>query len=262
MPHGPASLIALKNRYFIDMAFKGTAYHGWQSQSNAGTVQASLEEGLFRITGEAIRTVGAGRTDTGVHARSFTVHFDASSGLFDDTKDFLYKINSVLPSDIAVFRIRSVTGTAHARFSALSRIYEYVISRKKNPFMTEYSWLLTKPLDLKAMNEASSLLLGRHDFTSFSKLHSNNRTNLCMVLKAGWREENDDQVIFRIEADRFLRNMVRSIVGNLVMLGSGKIRLQQFAHILESRDRSLAKGTAPAEGLSLVQIIYPSEIYL
>jgi tRNA pseudouridine38-40 synthase len=251
----------LEKRYFIDLSYKGTCYHGWQSQKNAHTVQAALEEGLIRIAGMNIRTVGAGRTDSGVHARFFTAHFDGSAGLFEDRDEFLYRINSVLPEDIAVCDIHPVTSSAHARFSAISRTYEYIISRRKDPFMTEFSWILTKPLDLEAMNQASTLLVGRHDFTSFSKLHSNVRSNLCHVQNAGWQEKNG-RTVFRIEADRFLRNMVRSIVGNMVLLGTGKITIQNFDLMLESRDRAKAKGTAPAAGLFLAGISYPPEIFL
>lgn len=251
----------MKKRYFIDLNYKGTAYHGWQSQQNANTVQDELEKGLFRITGENIQTVGAGRTDSGVHARSFTAHFDGGSSLFGNRNEFLYRINCVLPDDIAVCDIRPVTSAAHARFSAIARTYEYVICKKKDPFLKDFAWIVTKPLDLYAMQRASGLLKGKYDFTSFSKLHSNTRTNICQVMNAGWREDSSNQTTFRIEADRFLRNMVRSIVGNMVLLGSGKMSLQDFIRIFESRNRAMAKGTAPAQGLFLTGITYPAEIY-
>jgi len=256
------SFSSLEQRYFIELSYKGTQYHGWQSQQNAGSVQATLAEGLFRITGEQIRTVGAGRTDTGVHARFFTAHFDGSSALFGNRNEFLYRINSVLPSDVAVMDLRPVKSTAHARFSAVARTYEYIICRKKDPFMNDFAWIMTRSLDLDAMNRASDILAGRHDFTSFSKLHSNVKTNLCHIMDAGWKEGQNHQLVFKVEADRFLRNMVRSIVGNMVLLGTGKINRQYFSMILESRDRTMARGTAPARGLYLSGIKYPAEIFM
>lgn len=252
---------SLNKRYFIELCYNGNQYHGWQSQDNAGTIQATLENSLLKITGEKIGIVGAGRTDTGVHAKFFAAHLDGKGDLFDNRMLFLYKMNCVLPSDIAITNIRPVTAEAHARYSALSRTYEYVISKRKNPFLRDFSWFFAKPLDVDILNQASAVLKNYTDFTSFSKLHSNVKTNTCHIVQAIW-EETEDQIVFRIEADRFLRNMVRAVVGTLISVGTGKINIQDFVRIIEGKDRGMALASAPAQGLSMIAVKYPEEIYL
>ncbi|MBN2481649.1 MAG: tRNA pseudouridine(38-40) synthase TruA [Bacteroidales bacterium] len=249
------------SRHFIELSFRGTRYHGWQIQTNALTVQAAVETALHKICGKQVKVVGSGRTDAGVHARSFIAHVDVESGLFLDKKVFLYKINSILPGDIAVNNIQAVRSEAHARFSALSRTYEYAVRQYKDPFLTDLSWFYGRPLDVGAMNDAAKKLLYYSDFTSFSKLHSNVKTNTCHVVQAHWKEFNR-HLVFGIEADRFLRNMVRAIVGTLIGVGNGKITQEDFIRIIESKDRGTALFSAPAHGLSLVRVKYPGDIYL
>lgn len=246
-------------RYFIDLAFRGTNYHGWQRQPNAVTVQSVLEESMRRITGEPIAVTGAGRTDTGVHARLFTAHFDSDHTLAERPGDFIFRLNAVLPADIAVKDLYAVIPEAHARFSALSRTYEYVISKVRDPFATGFSWYFPRPLDVDAMNQAASVLITRHDFTSFSKLHTDVKTNLCRVMSAAWTD-GDEKLVFRIRADRFLRNMVRALVGTFVEVGLGKIEPHGFNLIMESRDRNKAGYSVPAHGLFLMDIAYPDNI--
>jgi tRNA pseudouridine38-40 synthase len=247
------------NRYFIELSFKGTNYHGWQIQPNAISVQSVIEDALFRLTRERISTTGAGRTDTGVHARFFAVHFDCLSDLPKFSGDFVYKINAILPPDIVIHDVFPVKPEVHARFSALSRTYEYVIVQKKDPFDTEFSWFYPVPLDVEAMNQAAGLLTTCTDFTSFSKLHSDVKSNHCHVMQAGWTK-NGHRLVFSIEADRFLRNMVRAIVGTLVDAGRNKTDPEALAMIIRGRHRSLAGASVPAKGLSLIAIKYPPDI--
>jgi len=249
----------LTNRYLIIISFKGTCYHGWQIQENAITVQFMLEQALYKITGESIKTTGAGRTDAGVHAKFFSLHINSRHELFNYASIFLYKINSVLPEDISVLGLHEVGSEFHARFSALSRIYEYRLCRNKDPFLIDFAWRYERDLDINRMNEAASLLCKYDDFTSFSKLHSNTKTNYCKVFYASWREDGSSMV-FKIKADRFLRNMVRAIVGTLIEVGRGKINIMQFREIIESKDRGKAKYSAPAKGLFLTSVEYPQSI--
>jgi len=246
-------------RYFVELAFKGTNYHGWQAQPNATTVQKIVESALQILTGETAGTTGAGRTDTGVHARYFILHLDSIHPLFEDRPTLLYKLNSLLPEDIAVRDAYAVKPDVHARFSALSRTYEYRISRVKDPFDTDFSWYYGRELDTGAMNLAASALLDHHDFTSFSKLHSDVKTNICRVMQATWFEEGN-KLIFRICADRFLRNMVRALAGTLIGVGLGRISQEGFLRIIEGRDRGLAGFSVPAKGLVLADIDYPEGI--
>jgi len=247
------------NRYFLEFSFMGSRYHGWQRQPNATTVQLLLEDSLTLLTGKHIPTTGAGRTDTGVHARHFTAHFESDHALFGQPANFLYKINCVLPSDIAVKNLYRVKSEAHARFSAISRTYEYIIRTIKDPFDCGFAWYFTRPLDIYAMNHAASKLLETNDFTSFSKLHTDARTNLCQIMSAGWHTE-EGKLIFRVQADRFLRNMVRALVGTLVEVGLGKTDILSFSGIMDARDRSKAGFSVPAHGLYLVDIAYPDDI--
>jgi tRNA pseudouridine38-40 synthase len=244
------------NRYFIEISYLGTRYHGWQLQPNATTVQMVLDDSLKQLTGSSIKTTGAGRTDTGVHARHFTAHFDSDHPVFARGSGSVYKLNCILPADISVKDIYPVIPDAHARFSALSRTYEYRISQYKDPFDTTLSWHLSRPLDIVAMNQASRKLLEYSDFTSFSKLHSDVKTNQCHIMEANWRADAG-KIIFTIRADRFLRNMVRAIVGTMIEIGQGNIDLPAFAGIITGRDRKLAGFSVPAHGLYLVDIAYP-----
>lgn len=251
----------VKTRYFIFISYKGTSYHGWQLQPNAVTVQKILDEALSTILEEEILTTGAGRTDTGVHASAFCAHFESHSSDLDERKNLLFKLNRYLPKDISVSIIRKVMPDAHARFSAVSRTYKYYISRVKDPFREESAWYIHGNLDVPMMNRACAILIEQSDFTSFSRLHSDNKTNICKIYAASW-EEKDNVIEFTIRADRFLRNMVRAIVGTMVETGSGKINLDEFRDIILARDRCRAGKSAPAKALFLTDIEYPDEIFL
>jgi len=246
-------------RYFIELKFKGTRYAGWQRQKNALTIQETIEKALSTLLKSEILTTGCGRTDAGVHARLFIAHFD----FFDeiDTEKLIYKLNAILPADIAIINIYKVTDNAHARFSAISRTYEYVITNKKNPFETETAFYFPYKLDINMMNQACEILKEYNDFTSFAKLHSNNKTNICKIFNAKWIEINE-KLIFSITADRFLRNMVRSIVGTMLEIGQHKIDLPTFIKIIEVHNRSKAGKSMDAKGLFLVDINYPENIFL
>ena len=243
-------------RYFIYLSYNGTSYHGWQVQPNAITVQETLNNALSTMLQEKIKTVGAGRTDTGVHARFFTAHFESLNNNLDKDEKWVYKLNGILPDDIAISKITRVSPDAHARFNALSRTYKYYISKKKNPFDREFSYLLYGHLDVNKMNKVSLLLYDYTDFTSFSKLHTDVKTNNCRVSLVKC-EQTNNQIIFTIKADRFLRNMVRAIVGTLLEVGQGKLEIGEFKKIIESKERSKAAASAPAHGLFLTNIEYP-----
>ncbi len=244
----------MPQRYFIQCSYKGTNYHGWQIQPNAVSVQEVLEDALTTILREKISVMGAGRTDTGVHASFFILHFDSDNSEIDSEK-MVYKLNSFLPPDIAIQKIWKVDDEMHARFSALSRTYKYFISTEKNPFQTETTYKYLKPLDIDKMNAAAKVLSDYEDFTSFSRLHTDVKTNNCKIFQAEWKQENH-QLIFTIKADRFLRNMVRAIVGTLLEVGQGKLSVDEFTKIIESKNRGSAGASAPAQGLFLVDIEY------
>ena len=244
-----------KHRYFIRLSYNGTRYSGWQIQPNGNTVQAELTKALSLILSlPDLSVVGAGRTDAGVHARNFYAHFDSPRQLVD-FENIVYKLNGFLPYDIAVHEIFPVKDDMHSRFSALRRTYNYYITTEKDPFKLDTALYLYGNLDLEAMNKAAALLLEYKDFTSFSKLHTQVKTNICCVYSAQWRKE-DAMLIFEISADRFLRNMVRAIVGTLLQVGKGKLTIDGFRHIIEARDRSRAGESAPALGLFLTHIEY------
>lgn len=204
---------------------------------------------------------GAGRTDTGVHASFFCAHFDAASDSLSADSQLIYNLNSLLPDDIAISSIVKVRSDASARFDALSRTYRYTISRVKDPFAADTSWLLYWPLDLQRLNDASAILLRHSDFTSFSRLHGSNKTNICRVTEAEWHEEGN-MTVFTVSADRFLRNMVRALVGTLIPVGRGKLDAEGFEEIIKGRNRGLAGQSAPAHGLSLTAIEYPAELFI
>ncbi len=251
----------MKTRYFIFISFKGIRYHGWQIQPNAVSVQEILEKALTLILGEKISTTGTGRTDAGVHSIVFCAHFDSCAADLDKNNDLIFRLNRFLPSDISVLSVRKTIPGANARFSAVSRTYMYFISRTKDPFALETSWFIYGNLDVEKMNKAASLLPEYQDFTSFSRLHSDNKTNICRIYSAEWKYQND-KLVFKIRADRFLRNMVRAIVGTMVEVGSGKITLDDFEAIINLKNRSKAGMSAPACGLFLAGIEYPEQIFL
>lgn len=248
-------------RYFIFLSFRGTSYHGWQVQPNSVTVQKIIEDGLTKVIGEKISVTGAGRTDTGVHALVFCAHFDSSKSNLAEHKNLIFRLNRFLPDDIAVTSVRKVIDDANARFSAISRTYRYYISNTKDPFDLESSWMVYGYLDIASMNKACEILRKHSDFTSFSRLHSDNKTNLCKVFNASWVQVKD-KVVFTITADRFLRNMVRAIVGTMIEIGKGKLDPESVERILISKNRSSAGMSAPAKGLFLEAIEYPEEIFV
>lgn len=278
-------------RYFVELSYMGTAYCGWQRQPDAPSVQGALEDALSKLMRAPIAVTGAGRTDTGVHAAYYVAHFDAAA------EPDIYHLNAILPRDIAVHAVRRVADDAHARFDAREREYTYYITPHKDPFRQQTAWYYPVALDMDAMNRAAANLVGTHDFTTFSKLHSGNKTFECTVLEARWVRERATTAIpltdnrpscadiisasrehaqlspaamelhtpgpalrehaqFTIRADRFLRNMVRAVVGTLVDVGRGKITPERFAEILAARDRSLSSASAPAQGLFLSDIKY------
>ena len=251
----------MRTRYFIFISYRGTSYHGWQIQPNSVTVQKILDEALSVVLNEKISTLGAGRTDTGVHAMFFCAHFESIIHDIASVKNLTFKLNSYLPNDISVTSIKKVLPDANARFSAISRTYSYYISHFKDPFSENTSWLVYNDLNITIMNEACGILLDNSDFTSFSKLHSDTKTNFCKIYEAGWAQK-ENLLVFTIKADRFLRNMVRAIVGTMVDIGSGKTNLKEFEEIIFAKDRSKAGKSAPAKGLFLTDIEYPEEIFI
>jgi tRNA pseudouridine38-40 synthase len=242
-------------RYALELAYRGTNYHGWQIQPNASSVQEEIERRLSQLTGNIpVSVVGCGRTDTGVHASYYVLHFDSAKEL--DANQLVYKLNKMLPADISIFSAQEVTADFHARFSAVSRTYRYFIHQKKNPFSLDSYHLVTE-LDFAAMNRAAEKLLGTQDFTSFSKLHTDVKTNICTVSEAKWYQLAENSWYFEIKADRFLRNMVRAVVGTLLEVGYGNLSGEEITRIIESKDRGEAKLSVPAKGLFLVDIQYP-----
>lgn len=243
-------------RYFIELSYNGSAYHGWQLQPNVLTVQEVLERALSNIIGNKIEITGAGRTDTGVHAEQMFAHFDTDLALDDH---LVYKLNSFLPKDIAVHNILKVIPEAHARFDAISRTYKYRISLIKNVFTFNNAYYLKQKLDIKKMQEASKILFQYNDFQCFSKSNTDVKTYHCNIMQCDW-EKIQNELILTIKADRFLRNMVRAIVGTMINIGLGKISIDDLHSIIKSRSRSEAGYSVPAHGLYLVEIIYPNDI--
>ena len=248
----------LKMRYFIDISYDGSNYHGWQIQPNADTVQHQINLAFSTILNEEINVLGAGRTDTGVNAKKMIAHFDTNQAI--NFEKFKHRINGFLKNDISINDIYKVKEDAHARFSAISRTYEYCVSRTKNPFSVN-SYFLTKNLDVESMKKACKFLYGNHDYTSFAKLHSENYTNNCEVYFANWKED-EASLVFTIKANRFLRNMVRAIVGTLIEVGEGKISFSDIETILLFKDRAKAGYSVPANGLSLIDIEYPKDLLI
>lgn len=246
-----------KQRYFIELAFKGTAYHGWQVQQNAITVQQLLDEALSTVLRMPIGTVGCGRTDAGVHAKQLFAHFDdINQEVKGKESRILSSLNALLPADIAVKRILAVSNEAHARFDAIKRAYEYHIHFHKDPFLQDFSWQLRDKPNISAMNEAAKLMMDYTDFSCFSKSHTQVYTNNCTLLRSEWQWLNSEQLVFYISANRFLRNMVRAIVGTLMEIGNGKQPVDYIHEVINSKNRSRAGTSVPACGLYLTEVQY------
>lgn len=261
-------------RFFIEICYNGTPYHGWQRQPNAVSVQEQIENALSVLLRKEVPVTGAGRTDTGVHAKKMYAHFDVPDD-FTPGNAFLRSFNKLTDRDIVIRNVISVPEDAHARFDALNRTYKYFIGYKEEPFIKDNFCYFSSQLDLGAMNEAAKELLIVDDFTSFAKLHSDNKTNICKVTEAKWRPIDSDPeaknflgnlsgsgIVFTITADRFLRNMVRAIVGTLVEVGRKKISIDRFKEIIEKKNRGVAGTSMPAQGLYLWDIIYPESYNL
>jgi len=243
-------------RFFLEVVYDGTNYHGWQVQDNAISVQQKLNEALNKILRTTVETVGAGRTDTGVHAKQLYLHFDVEEKQIKDEFRFLHALNSLLPSDIAAQRLFAVHKDAHARFDATARSYEYHIHFGKDPFLLNKSWQLRELPDVPKMNEAAKHLLGKRDFSCFSKSNTQVFTNICTVTRAEWVIERK-RLVFYISADRFLRNMVRAVVGTLLDIGLKDKPASSIVDVINSKDRSKAGTSVPAHGLYLTKVIYP-----
>lgn len=242
-------------RYFFEIAYDGTNFFGWQIQPNNISVQQVIEDTLTKIhSNSPIKIVGCGRTDTGVHAHHYVLHTDLPE--INDIDAFAFKLNRMLPESIAIHSIYPVHSETHARFYAMRRTYRYFIHQKKDPFKQKHSWYLPQKLDFEKMNEAAKHLLGKQDFTSLSKLHTDAKTNICEVTAAHWISDRGE-IYFEISANRFLRNMVRATVGTLIDVGLGKIEPQDISKILEAKDRQAASTSVPAHGLFLWKILYP-----
>lgn len=241
-------------RYFLEVAYDGTNYHGWQAQPNALAVQAVLDDCLSKVLRQPISTTGSGRTDTGVHASQQFVHFDVVQAL--DPQQVIFRLNRILPNDISAKNLYLVPDEAHARFDAVARTYHYHITLIRNPFKRYYAWYHSRALDVQKMNEAAAVLLKYEDFTTFSKVKGDTNHYRCTMYEAEWRQEGQE-FIFTIRANRFLRGMVRLVVGTLMDVGRGKLTVAQFEQIITSQDRSKASGAAPAEGLYLAKVEYP-----
>ncbi|MBE6287016.1 MAG: tRNA pseudouridine(38-40) synthase TruA [Mediterranea massiliensis] len=247
-------------RYFIYLAYDGTAYHGWQVQPNGNSVQEELQRALSTLLRRTVEVVGAGRTDAGVHARLMVAHFDNPEPL--DRQFMTDKLNRLLPPDIAVYELKPVKEEAHARFSATSRRYEYYVTTAKTPFHRQYRCRLFQVPDFELMNRAAATLLEYTDFTSFSKLHTDVKTNNCRVTHASWTQVDATTWVFTIEADRFLRNMVRAVVGTLLEVGRGKMSVDGFRQVIEQKNRCCAGTSVPGEALFLVNVCYPDDLFL
>lgn len=246
------------SRYFIELAYNGKDFHGWQVQNNATTVQGVLTNAIsLLLKNKDMEIIGCGRTDTGVHAKQYFAHFDYTSTL--DTEQLKSKLNRFLPNSIVIYNIYLVSGDLHARFSAISREYKYYIRSSKDPFENGYFWHLNTQLNIEKMNEACNILYEYIDFTSFSKLHTQTKTNNCHIMSAHWIKDKD-KIVFTIKADRFLRNMVRAIVGTMIEIGSGKMSFDQFREIIKSKNRSNAGVSVPGHALFLNKIDYNSPI--
>lgn len=247
-------------RYFIYLAYDGTNYHGWQIQPNGISVQECLMKALATFLRRAVHVTGAGRTDTGVHASLMVAHFDYEEAL--NPEQVTEKLNRLLPPDISVYKVRPVLPDVNARFAATARTYKYYVTTTKQAFHRQHRWRIYGQLDYALMNQAAQTLFEYADFTSFSKLHTDAATNICQITHAAWTQADDETWVFTIQANRFLRNMVRAIVGTLVEVGRGKLSVAGFRQVIEQQDRCKAGTSAPAQGLFLVDVTYPEEIFL
>lgn len=248
------------SRFFIHLSYNGASYNGWQCQPGLPTVQATLEETLSTLLRQEVSVVGCGRTDTGVHASDFYAHFDADIPDSMDLDTLTMKMNGMLPPDIAIFELWPVAANAHARFDATARTYQYHVSDRKLPFRQgQYCRIYYRP-DVELMNRAAKILMEYEDFTSFAKVHTQNKTNICHLMEAHWDREEEGWV-FTIRSNRFLRNMVRSVVGTLLDVGRGKLSLEGLVATIEAKDRSAAGTSMPACGLFLTKVEYPASIF-
>lgn len=242
-------------RYRLDMSYDGASFCGWQIQPDSPSVQGSIEHALGILLHEPVQVTGAGRTDTGVHASAYTAHFDSTSEL--DCGQLRYKLNAILPDGIAIARVTPVSDDFHARFNATRREYRYFIHREKDPFCDRYSYLYGYPdVDFDAMNEAARLLIGRHDFSCFEKTGGDNRTSICTIFEAEWQKQDESHWYFRIAADRFLRNMVRAIVGTLLEVGRGKRSPGSVSELIIEGNRTKAGESVPGHALFLTMVDY------
>jgi len=247
-------------RYFLTLAYNGTSFHGWQRQPNATSVQQTLEEALTTLLRKPIAITGAGRTDTGVHAKEMMAHFEGDLSL-EEEENLPYLLNRFLQEEIVIYRLDKVKADAHARFDATARTYEYHLGFQKKPFKQQLYYYFHQPVSLEKMSEAAQILLEYEDFEAFAKTHSDVKTFLCNVTRADW-ESTAEGAIFTITANRFLRNMVRAIVGTLLEIGTGKIEVADMHKIIQSKNRGEAGFSVPAAGLYLTEIQYPKSIYL
>ena len=241
-------------RYFITFSYDGTAYHGWQIQPHSVSVQEELQKALSTLLRRSVEVVGAGRTDTGVHARKMVAHFDSEQEL--ECTQLVYKLNKLLPRDIAVQQVERVEDEMHARFSAKSRTYHYYVHLGKDPFLRSYSWQVYGNPDFELMNKAAAVLMEYTDFTSFSKVNTDTKTNDCTITEAHWDKVGEGQWRFTITANRFLRNMVRAIVGTLMEVGRGRMTIEQLRSVVEAKDRCRAGDSVPGNALFLVEVKY------
>ena len=241
-------------RYFITFSYDGTAYHGWQIQPHSVSVQEEIQKALSTLLRRPMEVVGAGRTDTGVHARKMFAHFDSEYEL--ECPQLVYKLNKLLPRDIAVQQVERVADDMHARFSAKSRTYHYYVHLDKNPFLRSYSWQVYGNPDFELMNRAAAVLMENTDFTSFSKVNTDTKTNDCTITEAHWDRVADGQWRFTITANRFLRNMVRAIVGTLIEVGRGRMTIEQLRNVVDAKDRCRAGDSVPGNALFLVDVKY------
>lgn len=244
-------------RYFMTLAYDGSAYHGWQIQPHSVSVQEQIQNALSTLLQKTVEIVGAGRTDTGVHASKMVAHFDLDEVDYIDCGQMVYRLNKILPRDIAIQRIEPVGDEMHARFSAVSRTYHYYVHTSKNPFLRHYSWQVYGNPDFELMNRAAETLKEYKDFTSFSKVNTDTKTNDCTISEAYWDKVGDGQWRFTITANRFLRNMVRAIVGTLMEVGRGKMSIEQLRNVVEAKDRCRAGDSVPGNALFLVDVKYP-----
>ncbi|MFT7269960.1 MAG: tRNA pseudouridine38-40 synthase [Roseivirga sp.] len=246
-------------RYFLDISYKGTNYHGWQFQKNAHTLQAEIENALSKRLGATIAIMGSGRTDAGVHAKQQIAHFDTTVSF--DTELLIFRLNRFLSPDIAVNSIVEVQPEAHARFNANERAYQYFIHQHKDPFKQHASYYFPKVLNLEEMNKAAAFLMGTHDFESFSRVKTEVNNFICVIKQAEWQIQNDS-IMFSVTANRFLRGMIRALVGTLLEVGLGKLSVEDFVKVIEKRDRKAAAMSVPAMGLYLSKVAYPDSVYL